>query len=433
MMRCPKFLCSSANETGACIECEISPGVRAYNHMTQRQAENVINTFCNGDFTKCNQYNGKITGNEGNTMTNLSEYELENIENEIADEIMLEENTEMNEYRDARRYHAEIVANIAVTETALLKICQSLKIIRDKGLYDALGYSSFGDYVENNGDYCFKERQAYTYISTYEKLGKEYIEEHAQAGITKLSLITQLSAYERSEALGNTDIAGLSTAEIKNIVEKYRKQGEQLSLLTEEKSTSENEVKRLKAELEAAKSEAEKIKENEANARIIAVNAARKQAVEETTKNIVQQSQAEALEHEKIIDDLKEKNAELQNKLAESQNLEPNQEIIEAAKKQAELEVEEKYKAEMEKLRADAKEAEKTAKEKLKAEKEKTKKAISQSNATESTVAFKFYFAEMQKNLKSFIETIEAVENEERKAGFKEAFKKYISMILDQL
>lgn len=420
-MKCPKFICSSTNGATACIECHVSPSVKAYNNMTKSQAEKVIDTFCNGDFEKCNQYQGKITGNEENTMTDLKEYEVEEIE------------TEMNEYREAQRYHAEIVTNIAVTETALLKICQSLKAIRDKKLYDALGYSSFGDYVENNGDYCFKERQAYTYIATYEKLGKEYIEEHAQAGITKLSLITQLSAYERSEALGDTDIAGMSTAELKEIVEKYRKQGEQLSLLAEEKTTSESEVEKLKAELEVAKKENEKIRENAANARIVAVEAARKQATEEATKNLAQQSHTEALEHEKIVEDLKEKTAELEAKLAEAQNAEPSQEIFEATKKQIEQEAEKKYKAEIEKLKADAKEAEKAAAEKIKAEKEKAQKAISQSNATESTVAFKLYFSEMQKNLKSFIETIEAVEDEKRKAGFKEAFKKYIYMILDQL
>lgn len=489
MIRCPQFIESSEQSGNACIVCKMSASEKVFHNLLPHEKERVIQEFCNADYKKCKYYTGYIpvpgvssihdavavppdkcpycasSGNNiicadpktgevikkrNTTAEGMADImntfctgnfcrcgvykNIQKIEEEKQMGNEMSKITTVNEgeipqkdvYAEAQHCHAEIVSNIAITETALLKICRNLKTIRDKKLYEVLGYGSFGEYVEENGDYCFKERQAYNYISTYEKLGPQYIEDHAAAGITKLSLITQLSNFERNEAFEGTSIEGMSTAEIKEIVDSYRKQGDQLSFLQAESKSAEEKLKETEAKLEAALREKEIIAQNAENSRLIAVEAARKQGADETEKRLVQQTRAEALEYEKAIEDLKDK-------LAEAQSASPSPEVIENIEKQAELKAEKKFKAEIDQLKADAKEAEKKAKEKIKAEKEKAQKAVSQSNADKSIVAFELYFNEMQKNLKGFLNTIEAVEDETRKAGFKEAFKKYLNIILEQL
>lgn len=473
-MTCPQFKNKSVDlqsNTG-CIACRRGKGITEYQNMTATQAENVSATLCHGAFTSCNYYNshafpekdpkgsknlfcqhfydfpGKIICIDPKTGAILKSRFMSDDQREdilktfcqspnykrcgmykkfnaakAEEEKTMTESTQLTTVseqttlpsevvREAQRYHAEIVSNIAVTESALIKICQSLKKIRDRELYKALGFENFGDYVERNGDYAFKERQAYTYIATYERLGERYITEHAQAGITKLSLITQLSAFEREEAFEDAKIEGLSTAEIKEIIEKYRKQGEQLSLLGDDKEDKTNEVEELKRALENEKAAA-------ANARLIAVEAARKQGAEEAIREFAKNHQAEDMEKEKRI-------KALEKELKEQR---PADEVIATAVKKATEETNEAFTAKIKELEEEKLAASKKAKQALAAEKEKAEKAILQANADESIVAFKLYFNEMQKNLKSFLETIEAVPDEKRKAEFRGAFIKYLDAI----
>ena len=82
--------------------------------------------------------------------------------------------------------HARILANGQVMARALVDVCHDLKTMRDEGLYTELGYDTFEEYAEQA---CgIKQRQAYSYISAYEKLGQKYMADHADLGIT-LSLI----------------------------------------------------------------------------------------------------------------------------------------------------------------------------------------------------------------------------------------------------
>ena len=65
--------------------------------------------------------------------------------------------------------HVRILANGQVMARALVDVCHDLKTMRDEGLYTELGYDTFEEYAEQA---CgIKQRQAYSYISAYEKLG----------------------------------------------------------------------------------------------------------------------------------------------------------------------------------------------------------------------------------------------------------------------
>lgn len=170
--------------------------------------------------------------------------------------------------------HARIIANGEILQNTLLEICKDLKAMRDERLYIELGYESFEEYAEQAVG--IKQRQAYSYISTYEKLGAKYIEENAELGITKLELISQISSYEREKFLEDKDVENESVREIKAQVEEFKKQTEQLTFTIQEQSEaiekmksdkSENddlkdkEIQNLKQEIDALKKERDEFAE----------------------------------------------------------------------------------------------------------------------------------------------------------------------------
>lgn len=102
------------------------------------------------------------------------------------------------------------------------------------------------------------KRQAYSYISAYEKLGQKYMADHADLGITKLELISQISSYEREEFAADVDLESATVRELKAEVERYKKQTEQLTFdlgqaQSELSAAPDPEAIRKEAEKEAAK------------------------------------------------------------------------------------------------------------------------------------------------------------------------------------
>lgn len=187
--------------------------------------------------------------------------------------------------------HNRILANGQIAASALLAMCEDLKKMRDEKLYEELNYSSFEDYAETA---CgIKQRQAYSYIAAYERLGADYIQQHANLGITKLEAISQISSFEREEFLETVDVEDISTRELKDEVQKYKNQIEQLTLdleiaeddkkeLSEKLSEIEYDANKLSAQLEEIKSKPTPVAVAEAD--------------EETIKKAVEQAKADDAE-----------------------------------------------------------------------------------------------------------------------------------------
>lgn len=136
--------------------------------------------------------------------------------------------------------HNRILANGKIVQTALIDMCKDLKEMRDRALFTELGYDTFEDYSEQA---CgIKQRQAYSYIAAYEKLGEHYMEKNAHIGITKLELISQISSYEREEFLSENDVENMSTRELKKQVEEYKSRIEQLSFDLESANKESEEL-----------------------------------------------------------------------------------------------------------------------------------------------------------------------------------------------
>ena len=129
---------------------------------------------------------------------------------------------------------------------AVCNIGKDLRRMKNGGLYVHLGYATFEDYAEKEFD--LKRRQAYLYISVYEKLGEDFVQSNAQLGITKLAMLTTVNAEERAEIIENNDIKAMNTKEFDELLAKYKEQGEQLSMLEDENSELKANIEELKAD-----------------------------------------------------------------------------------------------------------------------------------------------------------------------------------------
>lgn len=155
---------------------------------------------------------------------------------------------------EALALHYEIKAAHQAVANALVELSRNLKTMKDKKLYTQLGFEKFEDYVEQAHN--IKQRQAYTYIQAYEKLTPKLMAENAELGITKLSLLCQVSAIDREDFIRQNDLAGMSVEQIEALIKEKNGLHEQLSLLQstaeQEKAVQDaqnKEIDRLKKEL----------------------------------------------------------------------------------------------------------------------------------------------------------------------------------------
>jgi len=163
--------------------------------------------------------------------------------------------TENSLYQEATQLHHKIISSGSLAVTSIIEMSRCLKKMRDDKQYTHLGFESFDDYVEDAVK--IKARQAYNYISTYEKLGPEVMQLNANLGITKLKMLSELSESKREEVMQTEDIEDMSTREMKELVEKLNKAQEQISFLseqvekrTEDKQTAQSESDSLQKEIE---------------------------------------------------------------------------------------------------------------------------------------------------------------------------------------
>lgn len=149
---------------------------------------------------------------------------------------LLQINTSSIEYQSAMTLHTQIITSGSVAASALVDMCQGLKKMRDSRQYIHLGYHDFDEYAVSA---CrMKARQAYTYISTIERLGEAALQSNANLGITKLALLASVSEEQREDILENNDVDDMSTRELQRLTEELTKAREQISMLEEEKENT---------------------------------------------------------------------------------------------------------------------------------------------------------------------------------------------------
>lgn len=271
---------------------------------------------------------------------------------------------------EAYSVHQRILTNGKIVQSALIDMCRDLKTMRDDNLYIELGYDTFEDYSEQA---CgIKSRQAHSYISAYEKLGEEYMEENAGLGITKLELISRISSYEREEFLESNDVEELSTRELKQQVDEFK-----------------NRIEQLTFNLNSAESENEELTQQIKDMQDSMVDGKISEVVAtvEPDPEIIQQAVNEALKKEQ------EASAEKIKKLKNQLSSERNKYDILSKSKDKEIKEVRKQAAEQ----ANKKIEELTAKNKAADEKlQQALKSAKAANADEDVTAIRFLFSNLQ-------------------------------------
>lgn len=155
--------------------------------------------------------------------------------------------------------HYEIVAAAQAAANSLLTLGRKLKQMRDTGGYKRLGFETFADYTEQAVG--IRQRQAYNYISVVENVPARLVEENAAAGVTKLALLGRMAPADQREVAGQ-DLANITVAELKKLVEERNGLSEQLSMLQDttrpaaEAESTEVDMDALRAQaLEQARAE----------------------------------------------------------------------------------------------------------------------------------------------------------------------------------
>ena len=105
-----------------------------------------------------------------------------------------------------------IKSNGRAAVNAVCMIGKDLRTMKIDKLYTSLGYAEFEDYAEK--EFQIKRRQAYQYISVYEKLGEEFVQSNAQLGITKLALLAAANPEDRAEIMENENVSDMTTREL---------------------------------------------------------------------------------------------------------------------------------------------------------------------------------------------------------------------------
>ncbi len=177
-------------------------------------------------------------------------------------ELMNNVNSPLSVEEQAKELHKNIVYNYRMAAHHLVDAARYLKEMRDTKAYLSLGMDTFDEYTEKMAG--IKARQAYTYISTLERLGQPMMEENAALGITKLSLLAEITPVEREAFATDNDLAGMTVKEIEELVAENTRRGEQISLFAEEKDEmaakmeeKDETIEDLRQEIEALKTAAQ--------------------------------------------------------------------------------------------------------------------------------------------------------------------------------
>ena len=309
-----------------------------------------------------------------------------------------------------------IRANGRTAVNAVCAIGKDLRTMKIDSLYLELGYETFEDYAEKEFD--LKRRQAYQYISVFEKLGEEFVQSNAQLGITKLALLATANPEDRSEVMESENVQGMTTRELEELLDKYRQQGEQLCFLQEKNTELEAKVE----ELESAPKDVEVATKE--------IPVPDKETEEELKKKTQELISANA-EKESIKKELNSANAELALEKTTNERLrrEMNTEIEEKVKKELASEKKKQAKelkqkdVELQNARMLKEQAEKEKKD-LEAKIAELKKAAEKPAESSDKSNFKVMLSTVYKDILGLVEFIKSTEDiEERKQYFKKGLE----------
>lgn len=315
--------------------------------------------------------------------------------------------------QQAMELHYEIKSSLAAAANAMVDFCRQLKAMRDGKLYIHIGFDTFEDYVEKA--HGIGQRQAYNYIQTYEKLGARLMGENAEAGITKLQLLTKISAVRRDEFLEENHLADISVEELEKLIEEKRGLSEQVSFfqsavkdkeqLAQEREELLVKIKQLNEELEG------KDQAMFAPVETASLDSELAEKIRAEAKAEAEKEHAEQLKTA-VSDAVKKEKEKAQAKLEKERAgfEKEKQAVADRAVKQAK-----------EKLVAEFEEDNKYILSQLDNEKQKAAALQKQIelNGNKDTVKFSILFSSVQETLAELEELIETISEKDRETGAK--------------
>ena len=318
------------------------------------------------------------------------------------------------EAANAIEMHNNIVASMQTAANAMVTLCENLKRMRDTQSYKALGFERFEDYTERA---CgIKKRQAYNYIQTYERLGSTVLQANAQLGITKLQLLTEVTAVDRAEFIEQNDLASVSVAEMKELVAKTKDQAQQIDLLQSTARSDREAISQLQKENDDLRSRPTEVAVQQPTEEEIAAAAA------ERTRELEEKHAAELQELEKSA---KAKVKEAKEKARQKAAAEKEKEIAEATAK-AKAEAEQNYKDKLAALNAEKAEAE---------EKARALASRLDKNADADLVKASTYFTEAQEHFNKFKAAVEKISeaDSEKAQKLKAVAQSFLTQYIENL
>lgn len=124
----------------------------------------------------------------------------------------------------ATEVHRRIVTNAAMAQQSIFEVGAGLKEMRDGKLYKHLGYDNFEQYCHN--EIGLSRKQSYRYIGIVEKLGENVSPVTQNLGMTKLSLLADLSEEERETVMESTDVEQISKRELEGKIAQMKAEKE---------------------------------------------------------------------------------------------------------------------------------------------------------------------------------------------------------------
>lgn len=299
------------------------------------------------------------------------------------------------EQAQAMSLHCEIMATAQAAADSLLALGRKLKQMRDTGGYRHLGFASFGEYTEQAVG--IRQRQAYNYITVVEKVPARLVEENAAAGVTKLALLGRMAPADQREVAGQ-DLANITVAELKKLVEERNGLSEQLSMI-QDTSRPAAEAESYEVDMEALRAQA--LEQARAEVKEQHAQAMRKALQEQGEKLAADRKAAEAHAAEQAKKEA-ERKAREQVAQAKAEAAQAAEKKLAEEREAARRDQEEKDKADLEAARQEAAEARAAA--------EETAKRL-QLNASEEGIRFALLFEQLQTTAAQMLDIADSLQD----------------------
>lgn len=168
---------------------------------------------------------------------------------------MLKPSTVNTEYAKAAEIHAEIINYAKMAQENLYQMALGFKKMRDEKLYTALGYDNFAEYCEKETG--MKRGNVYKYIAVAEKLPQEFVSPVRQIGVQKLYLLTTITEDEREDIADTIDLESTTVKELKTKIDELKNKNAELEKSHNELEETQNIYENRISELEKAIDELE--------------------------------------------------------------------------------------------------------------------------------------------------------------------------------